>query len=237
MNAYSARTGGDGGGQAGAAGLAHTHAESLGEKLRLLAEGLPSGNVTLLEVRDRVGADGLLLLTVFLALVFMVPVQIPGLSVVFGGAIVMVGVCRLRGRPLWLPQRIAHRPMPSEKVRTALTRSLVWLHRLEYVSRPCRLDALASTALSEGLGNCGLILGGLLLMAPIILVPFSNTMPALGVLFLSIGMLRRDGLCMLYGHFGNVATVVYFGSLVLGGHAAFDEWWFHNGGRIGILGR
>lgn len=230
MNAHSVRRGGVAGGPEGTAGHSHTHAESLGEKLRLLAEGLPPGNVTLQEVRDMVGSDGLLLLTLFLALVFMVPVQIPGLSVVFGGAIVMVGASRLRGRTLWLPRRIAHRPMPSAKVQTALKRSLVWLHRLEYVSHPCRLDVFVSPALSEGLGNFGLIMGGLLLMAPIILVPFSNTMPALGVLFLSIGMLQRDGLCMLYGHSANIATVVYFGSLVLGGHAAFNEWLLRNGG-------
>lgn len=212
------------------AGAAHTHAESLGSKLRRLAAGLPPESVTLLEVRDRVGQDGLLLLAVFLALVFMVPVQIPGLSVVFGGAIVMIGVCRLRGRPLWLPENIGRRAMPSGKVQSALSKSLVWLHRLEYVSRPRRLDAVASSALSEAAGNCGLIAGGLLLMAPIILVPFSNTMPALGVLFLSIGMLQRDGLCMLYGHCGNLATIVYFGSLVAGGHAAFDEWLLRGGG-------
>ena len=39
-----------------------------------------------------------------------------------------------------------------------------------------------------------LLLAGLLLMAPLGLVPFSNTLPALGVLFLSLGILERDGL-------------------------------------------
>lgn len=230
MSVRSARKGRKKRAPAKSAGV-HTHAESLGEKLSLLAESLPPETVTLLEVRDRVGQDGLLLLAVFLALVFMVPVQIPGLSVVFGGAIVMIGVSRLCGRPLWLPGRIAHRPMPSARVRSALSKSLVWLHRLEYVSRPRRLDALASSTLAEAAGNCGLITGGLLLMAPIILVPFSNTMPALGVLFLSIGMLQRDGLCMIYGHCGNIATIVYFGSLAAGGRAAFDEW-FRRGGDM-----
>ncbi len=61
-------------------------------------------------------------------------------------------------------------------------------------------------------------------------VPFSNTMPALAVLFLSVGLLQRDGLCILYGHLVNLATIVYFTALVMGGHAAFDELLFHANG-------
>lgn len=209
-----------------------SQAESLGEQLSSIVAGLPPDTVTVHELRAKVGPDGLLLLSIFLALVFMVPVQIPGLSIVFGGAIVLIGFSRLRGRPLWLPARLARRAMPSEKVRHALNKSLIWLHRLEYVSRPHRLNGLVPASFSQTVNNGGLITGGLLLMAPIILVPFSNTMPALGVLFLSIGMLQRDGLCVLYGHLGNLATILYFGCLVFGGHAAFDEWMFHTGGRV-----
>ncbi|MEI7901654.1 MAG: exopolysaccharide biosynthesis protein [bacterium] len=190
---------------------------------------LPPGEVSLLEMRDLVGQDGLLLLTLFLTLVFMVPVQIPGLSVVFGGAIAMIGLSRLRGRVLWLPRRIARRAMPSEKVRVALTKSRVWLRRLEYVSRPHRMQRLVSTGLADIVNNSALIIGAFLLMAPIVLIPFSNTLPALGVLFLCIGLLQRDGLCILYGHFFNLATVVYFTAIVFGGHTAFDEVLFHTG--------
>ena len=73
------------------------------------------------------------------------------------------------------------------------------------------------------INNCGIITGALLLILPIILVPFSNTLPALAILFLCIGLLQRDGLCILYGHFFNIATIVYFTSLVIGGHEAFEK--------------
>lgn len=209
---------------------------SLADKLRSLADGMSFGSVTLFELREQVGPDGFMLLVIFLALFFMVPVQIPGLSVVFGGAIALIGVSRLRGRTVWLPRRMGGRAFSAEKVRSALLRGLVWLHRLEYVSRTHRLELLVAPRIVEVANCCGIILGGLLLMAPIILVPFSNTLPALGVLFLAIGMLQRDGLCVLYGHVANAATLVYFGSIVAGGHAAFDEWMFHNGGGCGVPG-
>jgi hypothetical protein len=47
---------------------------------------------------------------------------------------------------------------------------------------------------------------GLMLPLPI---PFSNSIPALAVVLLAIGMLEKDGLCVLLGHLTAVATWVY----------------------------
>lgn len=197
--------------------------DSLGEKLRILIEKLPPNEVTLTEMRDLVGQDGLLLLIIFLSLVFVVPIQLPGMGGVFGTVIGLIAISRMLGKTLWLPKRIAHHVMPSEKVRDVVTKSSTWLHRLEYVCRPHRLNWLASAGVMDLINHCAIITGALLLIAPIILVPLSNTLPALAVLFLSIGLLQRDGLCILYGHLVNVATIAYFTALFIGGHEAFDK--------------
>lgn len=197
--------------------------DSLGEKLRLVLANLPPGQVTMDELRDLVGQDGLLLLSLFLSLVFMVPIQLPGMGGVLGTIIALIAISRLRGRTLWLPRRIAQCAMPSEKVSEALAKSTIWLKRLEYVSRPHRLNRLASSGLADMMNNCGIITGAILLILPIILVPLSNTLPALAVLFLCIGLLQRDGLCILYGHFVNLATIAYFTALIIGGHEAFEK--------------
>jgi len=206
-------------------------ADSLGKKLEAVIANLPPDGVTLAEIRDLIGPDGLLLLIVFLSIVFMVPVSIPGVSVIFGGAILLIGVSRLRSHTLWLPKRLAQRVLSTDKVRTGLTKGSFWLHRLERVCRPRRLKGLASPGLPEKLNDCTLILGALLLMAPIILVPFSNTLPALALLFLSIGMLQRDGLCVLFGHLSNLITIAYFIALGAGGSAALREAFQHVAGK------
>jgi hypothetical protein len=77
--------------------------------------------------------------------------------------------------------------------------------------------------------NCALIFGALLLMAPFGFVPFSNTLPGLALLFLAIGLLQRDGLCILFGHLMNLATTIYFAVLILGGGVAINERLFGNG--------
>lgn len=203
--------------------FAELRTDSLGEKLRLVLANLPPGQVTMDELRDLVGQDGLLLLTLFLSLVFMVPIQLPGMGGVLGSIIALIAISRVRGRTLWLPKRIAQCAMPSEKVHEALAKSTIWLKRLEYVSLPHRLNKLAVSGLADILNNCGLITGALLLIAPVILVPFSNTLPALAVLFLCIGLLQRDGLCILYGHLVNLATIAYFTALIIEGHEAFEK--------------
>jgi len=198
-------------------GVCGWQAVPFGERLQGVIARLPSENVTVAEIRDLVGPDGLLLLTVLLTLIFMVPVSIPGLSTVFGGAILLIGVSRLRNGTLWMPKRIAQHALPSGKIRDGLEKGSKWLHRLERVCRPRRLSGLASGRLATLLSDGGLVLGAVLLMAPFGLVPFSNTLPALALLFLALGMLQRDGLFILLGHVANLATMLYFGVLLFFG--------------------
>ena len=197
--------------------------DSPGEKLRVVIDKLPPEGVTLVEILDLVGKDSLLLLTGFLTLVFLIPVSIPGVSTLFGAAILLLGISRLFGRNLWLPKSFGNRIVSTDKLRAALKRALVWFHRLERMSRPHRLKRLTSDGLMEILNNCALILGAILLMAPFGLIPFSNTLPALAILFLAIGLLQRDGVCILLGYLANFATIIYFTILIAGGGMAIRE--------------
>lgn len=191
--------------------------ESLGEKIELIIAKLPPNEVTLVEIMDIVGADSLLLLTVFLSLIFLVPVSIPGVSTVFGSAILLIGITRLFARKLWLPEKIGTRKLSSEKLREGFNKALLWFRRLEKISRPHRLHGLTSKGLMTVFNNLSFILAALLLMMPFGLIPFSNTLPAVALIFLAIGMMQQDGVSILLGNLSNIATIVYFGFLIAGG--------------------
>jgi hypothetical protein len=197
--------------------------ESLGEKIEVVIEKMPATEVTLVEIMDIVGTDSLLLLTVFLSLVFLVPVSIPGVSTVFGLGILFIGVTRLFSRKLWLPNRIANRKLSSAKLREGFSRALVWFHRLEKISQPHRMSRLASEGVMTVFNNLSFIFAALLLMAPFGFIPFSNTLPALALIFLSVGIMQRDGRFILYGYLSNLATILYFGFLILGGGWSVSE--------------
>lgn len=197
--------------------------ESLGEKIELIIERLPPAEVTLVEIMDIVGADSLLLLTIFLSLVFIVPVSIPGVSTVFGTGILLIGIARLFSRKLWLPNAIAYRKVSTEKLRVVLRRALVWFRRLEKISRPHRLNWLTAGGLIGVMNNSTFILAAILLMAPFGLIPFSNTLPALALIFLAIGLLQQDGSSILLGYLCTVATIIYFAFLIVGGGLSINE--------------
>jgi len=197
--------------------------ESLGEKIEIIIEKLPPTEVTLVEIMDIVGADSLMLLTIFLSLVFLVPVSIPGVSTVFGSGILLIGITRLFARKLWLPRRIANRKLSAEKLRMGFKRAMVWFHRLEKVSRPRRMPGLTTSRFMTLLNNLSFILAAILLMAPFGFIPFSNTLPAVALIFLSVGMMQKDGGSILLGYLANLATMIYFAFLIAGGGLSIRE--------------
>ena len=201
------------------------HEKSLAETLQGVVDSMPPEGVTLAQIRDLIGREGMMLLTMFLTIVFLVPISIPGVSTVFGGAILVISLSRLMKRPIWLPSRLERRVVPSDKLSRAMDRGMKWVRRLERLSRPHRMPSLASGKLMSVLNNGGLIIGAILLMAPFGLIPFSNTLPALAILFFAIGILQRDGVCTLLGHVMNIATVVYFAVLIGGGAVAMQKLW------------
>jgi hypothetical protein len=200
--------------------LNNTHStdeRTLGEQIRLVITKLPTNTVSLGEILELVGREGLLLLVAFLTLVFMVPVSIPGVSTIFGAAILLIGISRIFGRTLWLPKRFKERALPADKLRAALEKGLVWIPRLEKISRPHRMAWLTQGRMMNFINDGALILGAVLLMAPFGFIPFSNTVPGIALLCLAVGLIQRDGTAVLLGHLANVASIVYFGVLIGGG--------------------
>jgi len=202
----------------------------LSQKIRAMVRSLPRTGITLSELILLVGKDGLLILAGLLTLVFLIPVSIPGVSTVFGAAILLIGVSRLFGRDLWVPKRLKHRVIGTRKLRPLLRKALPWMVRIERVSKPNRIAWLVAKGPIQYLNDAGLILGAVLLMMPFGLIPFSNTFPAVALLFLAIGLLQRDGVCVLLGHISNVVTMLYFALLIGGGGLAAREVFNRMGG-------
>lgn len=197
--------------------------EPLGQKIELIIQRLPPKEVDFMEISDIVGTDSLMLLTIFVSLVFLVPVSIPGVSTVFGTGILLIGITRLLNRKLWLPKAIAYRKLPSEQLRDGFKRALAGFRRLEKISRPHRLPQLTSVGWVSRVNHLSFILAGLLLMVPFGFIPFSNTLPALALIFLAVGMLQRDGVSILLGNLANGVTIVYFTILLAAGGWSLQE--------------
>ena len=196
---------------------------SLREQLQTLIRELPDGDVEVGPLVDELGAQGMLMLVILLTLVFLIPVSIPGVSTVFGAVIVLVGIARIAGRPLWMPGAVRRRSVPAGRMRAALDTGLKWVRRLERITRPGRMAGLTHGRAVGLFNDAALTLGAVLLMAPFGFIPFSNTVPGVALMCLAIGLLQRDGLMVLLGHVMNVVTIVYFAILIGGGGLVIRE--------------
>lgn len=197
---------------------------TLREKLEQVIQRMPPGHVSLAQILQLIGREGLLLFCIFLTLPFMVPVSIPGVSTVFGAVILLIGISVVFDRTPWLPERFMRKEFPADKLRTAFEKGIGWVQRLEKISRR-RWLGLTHGPVMHGINGLMVVLGAVLLMAPFGLIPFSNTLPGLAILLLAIGILQRDGVCILLGYVTNVLTIIYFAILILGGGLAIRELW------------
>lgn len=186
--------------------------ETLRTTLERTAAALGSGQVTLRQLLQEVGDHGPLLLCAILTIPFLLPVSIPGVSTVFGLAIILLGIGVAANRLPWLPRMIMDRGMDADKLKGVLERGIGLVERIETVIRK-RLEGLTGGALMNRLNGLAIVAAGVLLMFPLGLVPFSNTLPAFAILFLAVGMTQRDGVFVMAGYGMLAATVVYFSVL------------------------
>lgn len=181
----------------------------LSDELHALAEQFRERNVTLGEVMVTLGTRASGLVIVILALPFCSPISIPGLSVPFGAAILVLGACYVVGRPPWLPQRLLAVELPPKFFRMVLEGASKFIGWIERRLHPRWAWVTGTTAFMRlhGLLVCA---GAGLLLLPLGGIPFTNMLPALVVVIGTLGMMERDGVAVAaaYGIF--LATMIYF---------------------------
>ena len=136
-------------------------------------------SVTLRELLGALGEQGLLVFCGVLAAPFLLPVTVPGMSTVLGLPMLLIGFAVMVSRVPWLPERLLNHSLPAATVRKVLQKVQGWAERFEHLVRPRWLGLTGSRAINVLNGGL-VIVAVLLLMAPIPLVPFVNSIPALG---------------------------------------------------------
>ncbi|MDH1430324.1 exopolysaccharide biosynthesis protein [Comamonas aquatica] len=196
----------------------------LSHLLTSIINDIHGDTITLRKLLERCGREGMLLVCAIACLPFLIPVSIPGVSTVFGAAIVLLSTALFLDRLPWLPQRILDKDLDANKLKPVLHKGVGMVGKLDRWLQP-RWSGLTTSPMQR-VNSAVLVFGGLLLMAPLGLIPFSNTVPAVGILLLTVGMMQRDGVFVLLGYLGHVLTVVYFGALAylawVGGNFVFS---------------
>ena len=182
--------------------------------LKRTIASIQGDSVTLQQLLTLIGEQGLLCFCTILTIPFLLPVSIPGVSTVFGLVIILIGVSVTLNRTLWLPDRLLHHRLASNQVVPMMEKGIQFFSRLESWMQ-ARLPVLTGSELINRINGLSLTGGGVLLLFPLSFIPFSNTLPALSILLLALGMLQRDGIFILAGYLALLVTVLYFGGLAV----------------------
>lgn len=192
--------------------------EPISAELRSLLNVANGRPMSLGEVETHLKDRGYALLVLFLAAPFPIP-SIPGLSVPFGLAIMLIGTAFMLRRRPQLPKFILRKKLEFTTLQKVIPFVARLMERLERYMKP-RLKLLVAGPVMTSLFGLGIVSGGFFLALPLP-IPLTNGLPALSIIFLITGMLCRDGLMILAGHvmglaaWAYLAVWIYFGTHLL----------------------
>jgi hypothetical protein len=168
----------------------------LSREVEIIFEGEAGAVVTFGEILDRFSVKSFGVLLPILALPSALPLPAPGYSTPFGIALVFLAlqIIARRDQP-WFPERLLRKTIKTGGSPRFIDWMVRFLEFFEKLIRP-RLRFLYTNALAYRMLGIVILLCGASMCIPI---PFTNTIPAMGIFFLGIGMLEEDGLAALAG--------------------------------------
>jgi len=157
-----------------------------------------SEKITLDKVFEKLTGKGLFVFLIVFSLPFCLPIQIPGLSTLFGVVLLLMSLRLVFRSKVFWPKWIA-----KKKIKRALlvkiVKKLIKLahffeklihNRLEFLTKPIYIQKVHGITLCF----CSLFLS---LPLPI---PLTNILAAFPILFLSIGLLEDDGVFVIVSY-------------------------------------
>jgi hypothetical protein len=169
--------------------------QGLSELLASHAAAITQDRISLGEIGDCLGRKSICVCLLVLALPMAFPIQVPGISVVFGVPLMIVsGQLMLGYRRAWLPRLLAQRSITRSHYVTMVARMQPTIRRLEQLVRP-RVSWLANGWARFPVGLVRLVLAAIITLP----VPLGHVVPGTAVCLLALGLMEGDGLVVGLG--------------------------------------
>ncbi len=166
--------------------------------------------ITIGEIVDRIDERGFGLLMLVLGLPMLIPILPPGPSTLVGPLYSLLALRLIIGmdRP-WLPGFVRRKALSARTLEGLRRRGVPVIQRIERFSRP-RFRVLNNPVIVR-VAAVNVFLMGLVLLSP---APFLNTLPALSVMCIGLGLLNDDGIFLLLGLVVGAAVIGIFTATV-----------------------
>lgn len=171
-----------------------------------LMQTAPKDGMTVRAIIHALGERGLLMACMVFCLPSMLPIPIPGMSIPQGLIIMLIGLGIVLNRAPMLPERLLEWRLPHKNLFQILEKGARLFHRIEKLSYPRMLPMTHGWV--HAMNGIIMVVGAIVLWAPFP-IPFSNVLPAYGILFTAFGTLQRDGWLVIAGYLMFLLSVFY----------------------------
>jgi hypothetical protein len=171
-----------------------------------LLQTAPKDGMTVRALIHALGERGLLMACMVFALPSMLPIPIPGMSMPQGLIIMLIGIGLVLNRAPMLPERLLEYRLPHKSLFLILEKGARLFNRIEKLSYPRLLPVTHGWV--HTFNGIVLVAAAVILLLPLP-IPFSNVLPAYGILFIAFGTLQRDGWMVIAGYAMSLLTVAY----------------------------
>lgn len=185
---------------------------TLREKLRQLAVEAGQCSLTMGDGLQRIaaGVNGYGIPLLLLSLPGALPMPAVGLNTPLGVVVMLLGLQMFIGRStVWLPHWFTRIELRADWVQRSAHLGERFLPRLEYFVKP-RINWLKYRSGVSLLGLIVVLLGFLMLLP----IPGTNTLPAIVLLVLSMGLIESDGLLTLLAALVALALAVLYAEAI-----------------------
>ena len=184
--------------------------ERLSEKLaQLLEDNSSSDGVSLNHLLAKTGGRGFHLVVILLALPFIIPLAIPGVSTLLGLSVALLSFKLAFGVQPRLPKFMGDRRLTPDFQRKLLAGSVRIVRLVEKFARPRRTPWM-TTRPARSFNALLMTLMGLLLALPFPpLPPLTNTLPCYCIILLAASMMEEDGVMIWFAYLLSLGTIIY----------------------------
>lgn len=186
------------------------------ELLTLMMRHSKTDTISLKEIKESLHERGFGILMVIFVIPCCLPVPVPpGVPLIFSIPLMFLSVQMLLGfENPWLPKWLANKSFKRTSLAYMVEKAAPILRKIEILLRP-RLP-FASTRKSERIIGIFILFLSLVIALPLP-IPFSNFVPGIGILVMSLGLLSKDGLVIILGMImGLFGAALVLGALLFG---------------------
>ncbi len=184
--------------------------ERLSEKLaQMLEQNSSSAGVSLNHLLEKTDGRGFYLVVILLALPFIIPMAIPGVSTVLGLSVSLLSFKLAFGVQPRLPKIMGDRTLSPDYQRKVIKGSVKIVRIVEKFARPRRTPWM-TTRIARSFNALLMTLMGLLLALPFPpFPPLTNALPCYCIILLAASMMEEDGVMIWFAYLLSLGTVVY----------------------------